>query len=662
MTLVDEIKARVDIVDLVGEGVQLRQSGRRHTALCPFHAERTPSFVVDPSRQTWHCFGACSEGGDIFSWVMKREGVDFREALRALADRAGLPLTPLDARAEEEQKRRERLRSANETAATFYRTQLLREPEADEARAYVEARGLSDEVSEAFAVGYAPDRGDALLGYLSARGFSSAEAVAAGLALEGERGHVDRFRGRLVFPIRDGRGRCVGFGGRILQGGGAKYLNTAQTDVFDKSSLLYGLDRAREAIRRADQAIIVEGYMDVIAAHQHGQLNVLASLGTALTEKQVALIKPLTRNIRLALDPDAAGAAATLRGIETTSEAMGTAKVPDVAALSQSARAEWLAHTPRAERFATITARRLVSLQDELAADIRIIALPPGQDPDTLIRRDPERWATLVREAPPFLDYRFARAKAARELRLPRERAALVEELLPLVGAITEPVVREEYLQRLAGQARVDTRELRRRMAESAGQPARRSRAAAAAPATAQAPPPPSDSLASFLLKLVVARPEVVAEIGAETAELIDDGVARELLRRRLAATDVETWQSELGPALRDYLEPLQEAASDLAPFSSEQACQAARQTVARLRERRLREVLRLQSQTIAEHEREYHGDPLALAAAALSNADEPADATAISGAARSVLESQATARELHAGGKAITPAEGGDA
>ena len=273
----------------------------------------------------------------------------------------------MDAKAEEREKRLLRLRSANEAAASFYRRSLVEEAEAEGARDYVERRGVAAETAEAFGLGYAPTSPDALRGYLSARGFSADEISTAGLSMDGERGPRDRFRGRLLFPIRDAQGRCVGFGARALDDD-VKYLNTPQTPLFDKSSLLYGLDRAREAIRGADRVIVVEGYMDVIAAHQHEQTHVVASMGTALTEKQVASLKPLTRNILLALDADAAGAAATVRGIDTTRQAVGTEPQP------------------------VVSARGLVRMQNTLAADIRIIELPAGRDPDDLIRLDPERW------------------------------------------------------------------------------------------------------------------------------------------------------------------------------------------------------------------------------------------------------------------------------
>ncbi len=630
MTVVDEIKARVDIVDLVSESVQLRRAGRSFKALCPFHTEKTPSFVVDPARGTWRCFGACSEGGDIFSWVMRGQGVEFREALGTLAERAGVRLTPLDAHAEEREKRIQRLRSANEAAAIFYRRTLREEAEADEARAYVERRGVAEETAAAFGLGFAPAGAEALRGYLSARGFSGEEMAAAGLSVEGEGRARDRFRGRLVFPIRDARARCVGFGARALEGGDVKYLNTPQTELFDKSGLLYGLDQAQEAIRNADRVIVVEGYMDVIAAHQHEQRHVVASMGTALTERQVALIKPLTRQILLALDADAAGVAATVRGIDTTRQAVGTEPVP------------------------VVDARGIVRMQDSLAADIRIIELPPGRDPDDLIRLDPERWTTLVQGARGYLEYRFQQAAAARDLDQPRERAALMDELLPLVSAIGQPVVRAEYRERLAQLCRLEASALplRSARAEVAPPHLRREASRDGAPARAVGRDPQGD----YLLRLLLLRPEVAAEIGPEVADLIRDAPSRELLAFLCTSAHDTGSGAEGGggaPPLPDHLaevaaELRASAQATLPPYPPAEALAAARQAVSRLRERRLYEAARLQAQLVAEQQRSLGALTLHEAAYDMDEAGiDPA--TDRDAPAAHVLKSRAQGQALHA-------------
>jgi DNA primase catalytic core len=375
MNQLDEIRQRIDIVDVVGEAVALQRAGRNYKALCPFHPEKTPSFFVFPDRQRWHCFGACATGGDVFTFVMRRHDLDFAGALRLLAERAGISLRKASGRGEQAQK--ERLRQANEAAAVFFRNALFNSGAGAAALDYVTLRGIDRETAEAFQIGYSPDSWDALREHLKGRGFNEVELVRAGLIVEGDIGLYDRFRDRLMFPIRDEQGRVVGFGSRRLKettpGGHAyrqsgaqaekesdespKYLNTPQTPIFDKGSILYGLDRAREDIRRADLAVIVEGYMDVIAAHQHENRNVVASMGTALTERQVAFLRQLTENFVLAFDPDEAGQAASERG--------------------------------------TLIAY-------EKGASIRVINLPEGKDPDQIIRSSPDAWRQLVSEARPY--------------------------------------------------------------------------------------------------------------------------------------------------------------------------------------------------------------------------------------------------------------------
>ncbi|KKK52327.1 hypothetical protein LCGC14_3106030, partial [marine sediment metagenome] len=280
-----------------------------------------PSFIVSPERQSWHCFGACGTGGDIFSFVMRREGVEFPEALRLLATRAGVDL-PERGRRPEEERQRERVHSANETAARWYHELLVKDDIGKSAWGYVQKRGIDGPTAEAFLLGYSPPSWEATREHLRERGYSDAELVAAGLLVEGERGLHDRFRGRLMFPIRDVRGRFTGFGARALDESVPKYLNTAQTALFDKGGMLYALERAQDGIRREGQAVIVEGYMDVIAAHQSGFDNVVATMGTSLTERQVRLLKRQTRSIVLALDADTAGSEAALRGHEVVDDSL----------------------------------------------------------------------------------------------------------------------------------------------------------------------------------------------------------------------------------------------------------------------------------------------------------------------------------------------------
>ena len=432
MSTIDEVKARLDIVETVASYVpNLKRSGRTWKANCPFHNERTPSFIVDPGRNTWHCFGACSTGGDVIEFVRRFEGLEFAEALRRCADRAGVELRPPTRAERQEREQHEQLLSANEAAAVFFQA-ALDSAEGASALAYAEGRGLDAGARRDWQLGYAPDRWNALTDHLAARGFGPDVLIAAGLAIQGDRGPYDRFRGRLIFPTRDERGRLTGFGGRaLLEDQEPKYLNTPQTPLFDKSGTLYGLDRSGPEARRAEQLIIVEGYMDVIGCWQSGMRNVAASMGTAISERQMLLVKRFTPNVVLALDADNAGSEATLRAIGV---AAGAADHDTVATL------DW---------------RGLVSYQDVLRADIRIAALPDGEDPDSLARKNPDDLRALIDAARPVADHLFDTIEERTNLEDPRARSQAVEALAPTVAAMADPVVRAHWLQRLARLARV---------------------------------------------------------------------------------------------------------------------------------------------------------------------------------------------------------------
>jgi DNA primase len=503
MSDIDEIKQRIDIVDLVSQYAALKRAGRAYVALCPFHSERTPSFHVDPSRQTWHCFGACSTGGDIFNFIMKKESCDFPRAKAILAERAGI--APERRRDEQGDARRARQYETNEAAAGFFAAALHAAEGAyaggaREARAYLGERQVADESVLAFQLGYAPNSWDALLHYLEERGFTAQDAVAAGLAIEGDRGPYDRFRHRLMFPIRDDRGRVAGFGGRLLaaetpgvRDTQPKYVNTSQSAVFDKGTLLYGLDRAKEAIRRDDRAVIVEGYMDVIAAHEHRYTNVVASMGTALTERQVTLLKRYTHNLVLALDADAAGNEATLRGVQVVADSMDREMIPQV---------NW---------------RGVIRQQETLAADIRVLELPEGRDPDEVVRATPELWPALVDAAKPVLEYLFDAISARHDLTVPRERSAVATALLPMIAAVSDGVVRSHYLQRLARVTQTDEATLRLDMRAPVKQrSAPRADSDASKPRTVG----PRDKKEEFCLALLFRYPELLAEGLAINADL----------------------------------------------------------------------------------------------------------------------------------------------
>lgn len=442
MSATDEVKSRIDIVDLVSEsGVRLRKSGKNYTGFCPFHANKnTPAFVVWPDTGTWRCFGECNEGGDIFKFVMKKEGIDFREALVRLAARAGVELPAYKAEKPEQKEAYARLRELLEAAVLFYRGHLVQN---GAVLGYLkEKRKLSDAIIEAFGLGYAPNDWDALLKHFKGRGYSSQDLLDAGLVTERESesprsNHesriYDRFRHRIMLPIRDENGRMAGFGARIVEPTDVpKFLNSPETALFSKGRLLYGLDRARKPIRTADQAVIVEGYLDVIALHQAGYENVVSPMGTALTEEQLRLLKRFTRRIILALDPDSAGQKAVLRGLDAARQGMDR------------------------EGELAFDARGLLRSEGRLQADLRVVSIPDGLDPDEFVARDHLEWPRLVENARPIVLHVMETIAAGRDLKDPKVKNQIAAQVLPLIEDLPAPLERDTYRQQLARMLRVD--------------------------------------------------------------------------------------------------------------------------------------------------------------------------------------------------------------
>jgi DNA primase len=433
---VDEIKARLDVADVVGAHVPLKRSGRSLKGLCPFHAERTPSFYAFPDTGTWKCFG-CGEGGDIFTFIQKRENLEFGETLRMLASRAGVELPTRESRTPEAQAADERLLSVLRAAERYFKA-TLQGNAGSAARAYLDQRGVSQESLERFAVGYAPARG--LLTYLESGGFSPDEATEVGLA--GRRGDgsvFEMFRERVIFPIRNTRGETIGFGGRTLGESQPKYLNGPQTRFFDKSSSLFALDLARSAIRQSGQAIIVEGYLDAILVHQYGSQNVVATLGTALTERHLDILGRRATEIILALDADAAGQAATLRGLEVAQQAPADAVVPVPAP----------------------GVRGWIRYQAVRKCQVKVLTLPPGMDPDDLVRGDAAEWRRLVDQATPVVDFLLTRLGERHDLATFQGKREAVQEAMGVIRDLPDPVEREHYLQRLAAIVGLDESGLR---------------------------------------------------------------------------------------------------------------------------------------------------------------------------------------------------------
>jgi DNA primase len=439
MSTIDEIKSRIDIVDLVSETVKLRRSGKSYTGFCPFHTNtKTPAFAVFPESGTWRCFGQCNEGGDIFKYVMKKEGWDFSEALRYLADRAGVKLeaqTPEKKAAEEEF---ERLRSLLEEAASFYHYSLLKTPAGQPALEYLRKRGLTAETIDGFGLGYAPDSFEATLNQLRSKGYSNEELTQAGMVNERDSGgFYDKFRNRITFPIRDSAGKMAGFGARILNPeDNPKFLNSPQTALFDKSHLLYGLDQARKSIRLKDQVVIVEGYLDVIVLHQAGYTNTVSPMGTALNEDQLRYLKKFTRRIVLALDADAAGEKATLRGLDLARNALD-----------------------RADEL-VFDAHGLLRHEARLQADVRVTTMPQGMDPDEVVLQDPEEWQRILDRAKPIVVHVMETLTSHANIDDAKVKADIVSQVLPLIEDVPSPVERDAYRQQLARLLHLDERTL----------------------------------------------------------------------------------------------------------------------------------------------------------------------------------------------------------
>jgi DNA primase len=471
-SLIEAIKAKIDVVEEVGLVVALRKSGKSLQGLCPFHNERTPSFYVFPESQTWRCFG-CNEGGDVFTFVEKQQGLDFREALLYLAEKVGIAVEDYGSANPEQEREvnalKERLRKLNEEAALWFHQMLLRSKDAAEARTYLQSRGISTESVMSFSLGYAPESWDGLSRYLLGQGYTENELDKGGLVHAREMGMApagsstsamgrdqssrvyDYFRNRLIFPIRDIRGRVIGFGGRALGDGRPKYLNSPQTALFEKNNVLYALDMARDAIKFAKQVIIVEGYVDAVIAHQYGTKQTVACIGSAITEKHIQQIKKLTKQVTLALDPDAAGMAATEHGIQEAMKAFDRTVVPvPLTADRHLMRSSGYRREPRG----------MIRLEERVDAEINVLQLPMGEDPDEVIRRDFSVWSYAVAHPLPLVDYYFVSKTSGLNLREAADKSEAAKRLLPVIGSISDRVKRDAYLRKLATMISIDERSL----------------------------------------------------------------------------------------------------------------------------------------------------------------------------------------------------------
>ena len=560
MSVVDDIKARLDIVDTVSGYVPLQKSGRYFKASCPFHTEKTPSFIVNSERQSWRCFGACATGGDAFSFVMRMEKLDFGEALRLLAQKTGVTLSE-----KRDGDSSDKLYRINQVAARFYRD-TLESSLGQTAMKYLEERGVSTEAMDRFELGLSPGGWNGLKTHLLALGIAENQAVEAGLLQRGEDANTwDFFKGRLMFPIHNKQGRIAGFGARALDDSTPKYLNTSRTPIFDKRSTLYSLHMAAEPIRTDNTAVVVEGYMDVIAAHQFGYTNVVASMGTALTEQQVSQLKSLATNFVLALDPDAAGQEATLRSLESSWRVIGH-QVP------------------------TGRHRSVGALYQREPLTLKIAPLPTGRDPDQLIREDAKEWERLTEEAVPLMDYLIPAVASRFDLTTGQGKAQVAEVILPLIESV-EFLEQDRYLRRLAEVLEVSEETLKASISRpvAGGRPRNTRRNPAPEVTVSPLTGSPEDSLEDYSLALLLSKPELKEHVSGFAPEHFHKSEDREVFTRWQSCSTIDELRDSLDESLHDHLTHLMR--NELVPTDRQEAEAALTQCLQRLERRHVQEL-----------------------------------------------------------------------
>ena len=594
MTLIDEVKSRTDIVQVIAETVDLDTSSRSPKSRCPFHAERTPSFFVFPETGSWRCFGACATGGDVFAFVMKRDNLSFKEALHFLADRAGVRYEPREAAKPSGSSSSTGVRDVNGMASAWFKQMLLGSA-GEAARRYLEARGISTEIADRRGIGFAP--GDGMLTLSSHLRSSRAEAGAvrdARLVVQGpDRNWRDFFRNRVTIAIHDRSGKIIGFGARSLDGSEPKYLNTPQTDLFDKSRVLYGLHWASDAIRQSRRAVVVEGYMDAITAHEHGFNNVVASMGTAVTPEQLRVLSQLVSGgesageVVLCLDSDAAGQEATLRALETAWREFG-------ATVSGGSHGR--------------------------AAQVKVAAPASGKDPDEAIRADAWAWRASLDEATPLIDFIISAYTSRYDTTTGDGKARVVEAAGPLLFAIGNDYDRDAYWTKLAETLQVSPERLRSMVASNGDRGAsRRARQRMTGRRLQPVEKISIDQLGAVLssgmeqgleehvLSVVLQREELREYVEAVPPEHFLDTANREIFTAWRDLNTLEGLAELLGTEIAEKLDRL--VSVQLPPSDHIRRVEGITQCVRRMRERYLRHLVLLTERTLQEQELTLEGE-----------------------------------------------------
>ena len=581
MALVDEVKSRSDIVQVISDYVDLDTSSRQPKALCPFHSERSPSFVIYPETGSWRCFGSCAEGGDVISFMMKRENLSFPEALENLANRAGIKIE--ERKNEPRKKPVTGLIEANDIAAEYFFSRL-KAPVGESTVEYLADRGIDIETAKRRGLGLAPDGMETLSGHLRTRNVQARTARDAGLITRKDDGSWrDMFTGRLTIEIRDARDRIIGYGARTLDGSEPKYLNTPQTDAFEKSSILYGLNWAGDSIRSLNEAVVVEGYMDVIAAHEHGFTNVVASMGTAVTGEQLDALTRYstaggTGTVVLCLDSDAAGEAATMRALESVTAELSTGR-----------------------------RRGLV---------VKVARPDGGKDPDEAIRSNPDSWRTSLNEAEPLLDYLIVAKSKLHNLESGQGIADFGNSVAPLIYNVSNDYDRDRYWSTTATLAGVTEQRLKSIVDKPRTSQRRSSvRRAGNRPQTVGARRISSeqandviqssagDTLEEHFLSLLLQREDLREHAIAMPSEFMNESDNRALFTAWQASSRIDEISHELGEELTEKAHRLAE--SELPPSDQALHVEDVTQCVMRLRERHYRRIKELQTERLKELEGE---------------------------------------------------------
>jgi DNA primase len=511
MNIIEEVKQKTDIVEIIGQYTKLTKAGKNLKGLCPFHSEKHGSFFIYPDEQRWHCFGACNEGGDVFSFIMKQQNVGFGDALRMLAEKAGVEVPAMSGQKEDKEKY-DKLYQVNQAAAQYYHNILINTDSGQKAKNYVFKRGLNEKSIADFQLGFSLNNWDSLKNYLLDKGYTENELLEAGVITKGDaRDSHDVFRNRLMFPILDIRGRCCGFGGRTFEENQAKYINSPQSPIFDKSGNLYGIHLAAQAIRKEDEGVLVEGYMDVIMAHQYGFSNVVASMGTAVTDKQMNIVKKLTKNLVLALDSDTAGEEAMLR---------------------------------------------CVGYENLIGNEIKVAIMPPGEDPDDVIRTDASIWQKNIDNSIPVIDYTFDMFTAKLDLSKAKDKSVAADRLMPVITQIEDRIRRAHYLQQLSRIVGVGVRELEATIKKNVEYNKYANKKDKTLP-SAIIRPAYSQPIEEYCLTLLLQFPKLKSFKSKLKTEYFENSENREIFIALSQAEDFEQIKNNLDFTLRDYLDNL---------------------------------------------------------------------------------------------------------